>query len=117
MSDINATAPVPTIGRIVHYTLSEADAAAVNRRRDDAIAARHNPSTVDTRPKPTGEQVHTGNRVNAGDVFPMIIVRTWGTTPESSVNGQVLLDGNDTLWVTSVSAGEGQRRFAWPSRA
>ncbi len=109
-------APIPTIGRIVHYALSESDAAAINRRRDDAIAARHNPATVDTKLKPTGEQVHTGNRASEGDVYPMVIVRCWGTTPVSAVNGQVLLDGNDTLWVTSVTVGEGPRRFVWPSR-
>lgn len=108
-------APIPTIGRIVHYRLSESDAEAVNRRRDDAVAAAHNPSHAD-RQKPMGEQVHRGNRVTAGDVFPMLIVRCWGTTPESSVNGQVFLDGNDVLWVTSVSVGEGDRRFAWPTR-
>lgn len=106
---------IPTIGRIVHYTLSEADADTINRRRDDAVSAARNPRFAD-RQKPMGEQVHVGNKANAGDVFPMIIVRTWGTTPESSVNGQVLLDGNDTLWVTSVSVGDGPRRFAWPTR-
>ena len=30
--------PIPTVGRIVHYTLSESDAEAINRRRDDRIA-------------------------------------------------------------------------------
>jgi hypothetical protein len=116
MSDINATAPVPTIGRIVHYTLSEADAEAINRRRDDAVAAAHNPRFAD-RQKPMGEQVHIGNRVNPGEMYPMVIVRVWGSTPTSAVNGQVLLDGNDVLWVTSVSLGEGGRRFQWPARA
>ncbi|WP_100813025.1 hypothetical protein [Microbacterium lacus] len=108
-------APIPSIGRIVHYTLSESDAEAINRRRDDAVAAAHNPRHAD-RQKPMGEQVHFGNPVREGDVFPMIIVRVWGTTAESVVNGQVLLDGNDSLWVTSVGVGEGPRRFVWPPR-
>lgn len=107
---------IPTIGRIVHYTLSESDALAINRRRDDAITARHNPATADSKLKPTGEQVHTGNKVSEGDVFPMIIVRVWSATENGSVNGQVFLDGNDTFWATSVSVGEGPRRFAWPTR-
>lgn len=110
-------APIPTIGRIVHYTLSESDAQAINRRRDDAIAARHNPVVADSRLKPTGEQVHIGNVAREGDVYPMIITRVWGSTPQSAVNGQVFLDGNDTLWATSVVVGEGPRKFAWPSRA
>ncbi|WP_374978112.1 hypothetical protein ACEYYH_10550 [Microbacterium trichothecenolyticum] len=114
MSDINATAPVPTLGRIVHYTLSEDDAARINKRRDDAVETAHRNKL---NPEATGKQVHIGNRVNAGEVYPMVIVRVWGTTPTSSVNGQVLLDGNDTLWVTSVSVGDGERRFQWPARA
>lgn len=104
--------PVPTIGRIVHYTLSEADAEQVNRRREDADIYLRKIWPGER----SGKQVHTGNNVAAGDVYPMVIVRTWGSTPESVVNGQVLLDGNDTLWVTSVGCGEGQRRFVWPTR-
>lgn len=87
---------IPTIGRIVHYTLSEQDADKINARR-----------TAD----PT-----TGNRVGPGDVYPMVITRAWGGEPTSAVNGQVLLDGGDVLWVTSVSHGEGERHFVWPSR-
>jgi hypothetical protein len=106
--------PVPTVGRIVLYTLSEADAERINARRDDAIAwAKEHKLN----PEHTGKQVHIGNVARAGDVYPMIIVRVWGSTPESAVNGQVLLDGNDTLWVTSAVAGVGERRFVWPSTA
>lgn len=105
---------VPTIGRIVHYTLSEADAEAVNRRREDSYQHTHRTPGVTV--QGTGDQRHIGNRAEAGQVYPMLITRPWGSTPESSVNGQVFLDGNDVLWVTSVSAGEGQRRFAWPTR-
>lgn len=104
---------IPTVGRIVHYALSDDDAKRINKRREDAhYTARANK----LHPEETGHQIHTGNRAEGGDVYPMLIVRAWGTTPESSVNGQVFLDGNDTLWVTSVSVGEGQRRFQWPTR-
>jgi len=104
---------VPTIGRIVHYTLSEQDADAINRRRTTgaSIAERMAASQW-----PTGVQAHIGNKVNAGDVFPMLIVRVWGDFPESAVNGQVFLDGSDALWVTSVSVGAGPRKFTWPTR-
>lgn len=105
--------PIPTVGRIVHYTLSEDDAKRINKRRDDAVTTAHEHKM---NPEATGKQVHVGNRVNEGDVFPMLIVRAWGTTPESAVNGQVFLDGNDVLWATSVVVGDGPRRFAWPSR-
>lgn len=115
MSDTSQ--PVPSIGRIVHYTLSEADAEAINRRREDAVlyaANPYNPPRVAK--KPTGFQVHRGNPAHEGDVLPMLIVRVWGSSPDSVVNGQVFLDGNDTLWVTSVPRGEGNRRWAWPTR-
>lgn len=103
--------PIPTIGRIVHYTLAEQDAQAINKRRTDASRQMQT-----HRENSNGVQVHVGNAVSVGDVYPMIITCVWGTTPESSVNGQVFLDGNDLLWVTSVACGEGQRTFAWPSR-
>ena len=80
----------PTIGRFVHYTLTEQDAAAVN------------------------QPFRAGNRASTGDVYPMLICRVWGDTPESSVNGQVFLDGADTLWVTSRSVGEGPGHWVWP---
>jgi hypothetical protein len=106
------TQQIPTIGRIVRYTLSEQDADAINRRRTDAARnmAAH-------REKKNGSQVHIGNSVYEGEVFPLVITRVWGDQPESAVNGQVLLDGNDTLWVSSVNVGEGPRTFAWPTRA
>ncbi|ARC55993.1 hypothetical protein AS850_02755 [Frondihabitans sp. 762G35] len=106
---------IPTPGRIVLYTLSDDDAKNVNRRRDDYTSAVHNPAKET--PANDGRQNHVGNKAEAGQVVPMIIVRAWGSTPSSSVNGQALLDGNDTLWVTSVSEGEGPRHFQWPSRA
>ena len=101
---------IPTIGRIVLYTLSEQDAAQINKRRRDA--QEHLREHIENA---TGVAVHVGNGVSAGDVYPMIVTRAWGAdAPERLVNGQVLLDGNDTLWVTSVGVGEGPRTFAWP---
>jgi len=110
---------IPTIGRIVHYTLSGADAEQINRRRDDAERWRlaQRKRTLDgASPEVTGSQKHIGNRAEAGQVYPMLIVRTWGSTPESVVNGQVFLDGNDVLWVTSVGQGDGERRWVVPPR-
>lgn len=81
-----------TLGRIVHYQLSETDVAIIRDRR---IASK----TV-------------ANSVWAGDIFPAIVVRTWDT----SVQLQVFLDGNDTYWATSVSEGDGERQWSWPPR-
>lgn len=93
------TAPIPTPGRIVLFTLDEARAKQINAQRTQA-----------------GHATKTGNVAREGDVYPMVIVRVWGNTQDSSVNGQLFLDGNDTLWVTSVSR-EGeytQGHWAWP---
>lgn len=87
---------VPTIGRIVHYTLTAQDAIAINTRRVGYTVA---------------------NGATEGDVYPMLIVRTWGDQPESLVQGQVFIDGNFTHWVTSVGVGEGPRTYAWPVKA
>lgn len=65
---------------------------------------------------PAGAQAHIGNDVKEGDTFPMLIVRVWGPTATSAVNGQVFLDSNDVLWATSVCLGEGPRTFSWPPR-
>lgn len=86
----------PTLGRIVHYTLSEWDADAITATR----------STL-------GIQ---GNAARAGDVRAAIIVQVWGTTPGSAVNLQVLMDGPDAYWATSRCEGEGPNTWAWPPR-
>ena len=46
----------------------------------------------------------------------MIITRVFGRDPGSAVNGQVLLDGNDTLWVTSRTTVTGEGSYQWPER-
>jgi hypothetical protein len=81
-----------TVGRILHYTLTARDAAAINKRRSDAKKARKGVED--------GAQIHFGNPAASGQVLPLIVTRTNG---DGSVNGQVFLDGNDTLWVTSIS--------------
>lgn len=105
------TSPTPTPGRIVLYTLSQSDEVEVNRRR--AGTAEHLHEHIEAG---NGVQLHVGNPAKEGDVYPMVIVRVWGTKPGQSVNGKVLLDGNDTLWVCSTFEGTGPRTFAWPER-
>jgi hypothetical protein len=89
----------PKVGMIGLYKLSEQDVEQINRRRDDAQGS----GRAD---RMDGVQVHFGNAVTVGQVFPMVVVRVWGEDPEVAVNGQVLLDGNDTLWVTSRHQGD-----------
>lgn len=106
-----------TIGRIVHYKLNEGDAEAINRRREDYRLYRRASTASGIAAVGTGDQVHVGNGVKAGDVFPAMVVRRWGDAPTSSVQLQVFLDGNDTYWATSVNEGEGERQWRWPPRA
>jgi len=66
-----------------------------------------------------------GNHPRRGDIFPLIVVRVWPDEydptstfvrgpeevvfhPESpyGVNGQAILDGDDTIWVTTAPQGE-----------
>lgn len=103
---------IPTLGRIVIYTLTGRDAKKINGRRGDARAhmQKH-------KQRKNGVMVHVGNAVSAGEFFPMIITRVWGPDATSAVNGQVMLDGGDLFWVSSVQVGkEGEAgSFSWPA--
>jgi len=104
---------IPTIGRIVHFKLAEYDVRQIERRR---AAARGSTLTAEK----TGAQVHVGNPTKAGDVFPMLITRVWASpeevTENTAVQGQVFLDGNDVLWVTSAQQGNGEHQWCQPPR-
>lgn len=85
----------PTIGRVVHYRLSEQDIELIAEHRRE-----------------TGEQ---GNTAYPGDVYPAFVVRAFGDT--LSVNLRVMLDGPDTLWVTSRGYSvQTQGCWFWPPR-
>jgi hypothetical protein len=118
-----------TPGRIVHYTLSEADAAHINKRREDFDANRYGKdeplefseggallSPRVPRPENTGFQAHVGNRAEDGQVYPAVVVRRFADYPNQPVNLKVLLDGNDDFWATSRCEGEGPGTWSWPPR-
>lgn len=97
MSDLG---PAPTVGRVVQYSLTRTDVLRVTGRRQYS----------------SGHPVEfEGNVVHTGEVYPMVIVRVWGDEPTSAVNGQVLLDGNDATWVTSVTQGDGEGHWWYPA--
>lgn len=95
----------PTLGRIVLYRLSEADAEAINRRRD---AWRDSPSAR------WGYVAHVGARVKAGQQFPAVVVNVLGS---QAVALKVLLDGSDDLWAASATEGDHDAGWTWPPRA
>lgn len=98
--------PKPSLGRVVLYKITRADAQSINARREDAEMNRPGD-------KRSGVMVHVGNRAHHGDVYAADVVRVWN---ESSVNLQVKLDGNDLFWVTSVAQGEDEGEWTWPPR-
>lgn len=96
----------PTLGRIVHYTLTQVDVDAIKAQRSVRIP----PRSDDVRPC-------VGNDVSEGDVVPMMVTQVW--TAEC-VNGQCFLDGNDQHWRTSATYSESYPpepgSWTWPPR-
>ncbi|MCL6733280.1 hypothetical protein [Streptomyces neyagawaensis] len=97
----------PSIGRIVHYTLTEQDAAQINRLRQEYQSS--------ARLTGTGFVGHVGNHAQEGDVYPAMIVRIFDPR-STTANLKVLLDGNDEFWATSRQLGDGPSFWAWPGR-
>lgn len=83
-----------SLGSTHGYTLTESDVDQIMRRRNDAKNAISNNAVGNT-----GFVLHFGNDVSVGERYPLIVTKVWDN---NKVNGQVLLDGNDCLWVTSV---------------
>ncbi|MGH7877027.1 MAG: hypothetical protein ACRENM_05070 [Candidatus Dormibacteraceae bacterium] len=113
----------PSVGRTVHYQLGVGDVEAINQRRSDAQAFRRRVTRHmgggETDPGyegRTGHVEHTGNAVSEGDVYPAVIVRTFGSDLGTS-NLHVLLDGNDSYWATSRTEGDEPGNWHWPERA
>ena len=105
-----------TVGRIVHYRLTAQDAETINRRRSDCASISERLSGGEW---PPGAQAHVGNPEAEGTVLPMMIVRVWpdeGGPGIPGVNGQVILDGNDSLWKTSIHEGTAPGEWSWPPR-
>lgn len=104
-------APIPSPGRIVNYVITADQAREINNRRAHADAHRsvHKAAA-------NGTMVHVGASVTEGRKFPMIITAVHGDEPTSLINGQVFLDGNDSLWVTSIAPGDQPGTYSWPQR-
>lgn len=87
----------PTIGRIVHYRLSQQDL--------DYIASRVSQSYPGPSP--------LLNALQEGDVCAAVVVRVW----DVGINLHVLLDGQLTHWATSRPEGTEAGTWSWPERA
>ncbi len=94
------------VGQMVQFVLTEDMCQAINRRRDDAYD--HLPQIQEAK---AGYIAHVGNPPCSGEIVPMIITRVW---EEDRVNGQIILDGNDHYWATSVARGSGYGEWDFP---
>ncbi|MFD8529399.1 hypothetical protein ACFV0L_18465 [Streptosporangium canum] len=100
MSTPTETTSKPTIGQIVHYTLSGHDVSMINLESMQSF----------------GGQGVVRSPVKLGDVFPAIITRAIEGAG-TAVNLQVFLDGNHSYWATSRSGGSDHGQWSWPPRA
>ena len=76
--------PPVTIGRIVHYCMSELDCKDVKHQR-----------LLDGQMLNGGA---VGNETQPGSVYPAIVVAVWST---NGANLQVFVDGPDSYWAAS----------------
>lgn len=87
-----------TLGTTVIYRLTETDVKNILERRAS--------SNVD------GTHILTGNPVEVGTEAPAVIVAVWDTRT-NTCNLQVTLDGNDSLWATSVKESSKKEPGTW----
>lgn len=101
MTTQNSPVIPATLGRIVMYTLNQADVDAIRENRATLASRQY-------------------NDVAPGQMFAAQVVRTFGDASRPShapdVNLVVQLDGADTFWATSRTEGAGPGHWHWPSR-
>lgn len=93
-------------GRIVQYILSDRDVNLISNWRGRGL--------------PDGLTIRQGNPVRIGDIVPLIVVKVWPDEfgeGQPGVNGQAILDGNDSYWVTSAKEGDEPGSYHWPERS
>lgn len=96
--------PKLTTGRTVLYKLTHRDCDRIMLHRASINA--HQP-----------EELLCGNTPHEGDIVPAIVVQVW--TPET-FNGQAFLDGNQTVWLTTIPQDQDDKRpgtWHWPEHS
>jgi hypothetical protein len=90
--------PQATVGRIVQYTLTQADADRINTRRVYGAKGED------------GSGIEEGASVQAGVVYPAIIT----SVGDGKLNLHVFADGNHGVWVQNATQGADGGTWAWP---
>lgn len=90
----------PTLGRIVLYVLTAADAEAINASRGDELTPQR------------------GNRAEEGQIFPSMVVAVLpddvtNAAVNPAINLKVQLDGTDTYWATSRYMSDDKAPGTW----
>ena len=84
-------------GEVVHYRVTEMDAREINFWRNNPGGIQGN------------VQIAKGNPLVAGERVPLMVVKVSG----DRINGQALLDGNDSVWVKSATEGDEPGQWSW----
>jgi hypothetical protein len=87
-------------GRIVYFVFNEQAAKEVMRRRTTAQSIAERMRAIPPA-WPAGAQAHIGNDVKAGDIYPAMVLRVWGSSGCSNL--RVFLDGSDDYWGISIN--------------
>jgi len=96
---VGYSAPEPTVGRIVLYRLSQADADRINTRRVYGAKGAD------------GSALEEGESVQAGVEYPAVITSVGAN---GVVNLHVFADGNHGVWAKGVSQGSDGGGWSWP---
>lgn len=122
------TAPTP--GRIVHYRLSVADCDSIlqDRARAGNLQRGNHPRPGEVVPllvvRVWDDEYKHNVEYGNGVAFPGEPNTGQNHDPSQwevprspyGINGQAMLDGNDSLWVTSAPEGDGNGFWRWPER-
>jgi hypothetical protein len=97
-------------GRIVYFVFNEQAAKEVMRRRTTAGAIAERMRAIPPA-WPAGAQAHIGNDITAGDIYPAMVLRVWGSGGCSNL--RVFLDGSDDYWATSINHDPAKAEYTW----
>lgn len=94
----------PSIGRIVHYRVTAAEATRSNARREWGLMFF--PKAL--RPR------YAETPLEAGAVVPVMVT---GVHQTGWISGVAFLDGDDTLWIGAATEGDKPGAWFWPPRS
>ncbi len=89
-------------GRIVYFVFNEASAKEVMRRRTTGPSIAERMRAIPPA-WPAGAQAHIGNDIKAGDIYPAMVLRVWGSSGCSNLR----------VWATSINHDPAKAEYTW----